>query len=984
MFEKHWILLVLCGIALCTIRIVLCFGQGLPTTAPSDDSHFDFSRSTQGWVADVREESSNQGVRAVRPGIRDGKPCLELDVDLDAAVDKRRAGEAMTLLHGNISLLRLEIFVPDLAYDREAPPGCQIFVRDDSEEKRSAYSPWLNMGRGKIQCYPLRAGEWNTIKFQPQKGGAKDSPDKRITAGFDPTRAMIVGVKIALSDKCDPKAKLKDTFAIRNVVVLKRQIERPRGRYVDFAAQEKELRGWRPPKSVSRDGGGAKKADGDTPKPQRGPLGQNRPYFFTDPDWKSDAWSDKDISIVSRKGRKCLAIKANFQAKPAGSDADNLQKGYAAMMFEPNLNLDLQALDDNRIAMDVWCEPDPKAKEKRHPGPFDLAAKLCIFSRSSGLKDEKAWQSSNLTHVGGVGRTRLELIPRIGYTQLEKQAKEGSNPPVKRGNKKGSKLPVKKGNLKYGPWTTRADQAVLYVGLSVYANAPWKGTLYVDNVRIGGKTKRILSKVSGFVRATPEGFFVGDHHPFIVRGANVSFLPQKSPYVMERTLAETARMGMTVVRAWGFGDGLGENGYGNEGYTLQPKSGTYDEPSFRQLDYFLALAEKHGLRVVLPLVNYWSDNQEKGRFKNNYGGIGMYMRWAGIKPEYDKKGRLANRHLFFTDKECRKLFKSYLRYITGRVNLYTGRRYGDAPGIFAWELINEPRNTPPLPDQEANGQAKKRSLELARRRADEFHGWATEMSGFIKNECKVKQMVAIGDEGYLFQQDAADRFHDGTYGIDWQKNLKIKWVDFGVCHMYPEHWGWNTKQCERWIREHAQEARNLEKPVLFEEWGLADFSPRPWETKEEKERRQIEAYEALKGYRKGHGGAKVQADKDFAKFYPTFKVLAEETPAKRGGKAAAGKPAKPGQATEINAKRRGEMYVKWVKVIEAEGLGWLMWQVVGPENDDRPVKPPKGCDWMSLGLGYPQHEVALRKFADSYRELHGQGRDGDKRRGVRP
>lgn len=51
---------------------------------------------------------------------------------------------------------------------------------------------------------------------------------------------------------------------------------------------------------------------------------------------------------------------------------------------------------------------------------------------------------------------------------------------------------------------------------------------------------------------------------------------------------------------WAFNDGPGWN-------SLQPKPGEFSEHVFQGLDYVVSACKKRGIRLLLSLVNYWSD-----------------------------------------------------------------------------------------------------------------------------------------------------------------------------------------------------------------------------------------------------------------------------------------------------------------------------------------------------------------------------------------
>jgi len=915
--------------------LVLCevFGVGATQTGPADstpivttrpatEGRFSFVGSAQGWVADQRPDSDSRGIVRATPAVRDGGPVLDLEVALDASDARRRKGECYTLLHGRIRRIELELFIPPgLLWPLQTPPGAQLFVRDASIEQRSCYGPWLNIGNDQWGDYPLQPGQWNRISFAVPLGDSRNPNVSFMAAGFDVTRCMIVGLKVALSPDCAPDTRLRATFAIRNVRVELGPDPPTTGRYVNMAAQAADLATARALRKTS--------ATLPQTQPVREPLGPQRPYFFTDPAWNAAAWTDGDIGYVNRDGQTSLLIKSDFRCRPDSPAAFPSRQGYVQLAFEPNLTLDDRFVSDSRLAADIWCE----SEDGTFPGPNQLVAKLCVFSRSAGAAPERSWQFSPAISVGGVGRTRLEWNPVVATDQ---------------------RPPAHSQALGYSPWPVRANRAILFVGLHFYANSPWKGNIRIANFRLGGQPRQVAGRVSGLVQAGPDGFTL-DGKPFAVRGANVSFLTQKSPYAIDRTLAEIARNGYSVVRAWGFADGTGLDGRGHEGYCLQPQPGRLDEASFRHLDYFLSCCELHGLRPILPTVNFWSDFQRKDAPESCYGGVGAYMAWAGVPLQYDKSGWLVNRHEFFTNARCRALYRDYLRKFVNRTNVYTGRTYAQSP-IFAFELINEPR---PFDHNELVGASLADRTALARRRCSEFADWATEMARFLKIECGVKPLVAIGDEGFLSPLSAEQQMSDPAlrngpgalgYGVDWAGALSISGIDFGTVHAYPEHWGWTAVQVEAWIRQHIQLARRAGKPVLFEEWGLMDFTPRPGEDARSRRVRRQAAFDVLKAYGEEHARSNPAGDpeSDFAVFHPNLKVLSHEP---------------TGLADEpVNPARR-PIYLKWAAMMGRGGNGWLLWQAVAADNDDRPLFPPRECDRFSLSLGHPPHEQLLRDVA---------------------
>ena len=46
---------------------------------------------------------------------------------------------------------------------------------------------------------------------------------------------------------------------------------------------------------------------------------------------------------------------------------------------------------------------------------------------------------------------------------------------------------------------------------------------------------------------------------------------------------------------------------------------------------------------------------------------------------------------FYTDWQCRQMYKDHIEHYVNRRNTYNGRLYKEDPTIFYWDLINEPR-----------------------------------------------------------------------------------------------------------------------------------------------------------------------------------------------------------------------------------------------------------------------------------------------------
>ncbi|KAL8396369.1 hypothetical protein RB596_009852 [Gaeumannomyces avenae] len=156
---------------------------------------------------------------------------------------------------------------------------------------------------------------------------------------------------------------------------------------------------------------------------------------------------------------------------------------------------------------------------------------------------------------------------------------------------------------------------------------------------------------------------------------------------------------------------------------------------------------------------------------------------------------------FYTSPIIREHFKRYIRaFIT---------RYKDSPAIFAWELANEPRcgadatrNLPRSP----SGCTPEVMTE-----------WIDHMSAYIKT-LDPSHLVTWGGEGGFFHNSTDNRC-DGSTGGDFDAEIALPSVDFGVYHSYPDWWGKSVEWVETWIRDHAAAGRAARKPVVHEEYG---------------------------------------------------------------------------------------------------------------------------------------------------------------------
>jgi mannan endo-1,4-beta-mannosidase len=259
---------------------------------------------------------------------------------------------------------------------------------------------------------------------------------------------------------------------------------------------------------------------------------------------------------------------------------------------------------------------------------------------------------------------------------------------------------------------------------------------------------------------------------------------------IEAGLTAAKDAGLKVFRTWGFNDknattvsgGRPQYGTGDEATTFQKFSP--DGTSVIDVTHFdkvVASAEKTGMKLLVTLTNNWAD----------YGGMDVYtVNLGGVY--HDDFYRLP------------AIKSAYKRYAEAMVT-----RFKDSPAIFAWELANEPRcgadatrNLPRGPDCTP----------------DLLTAWTDEMSTYVKS-LDGNHLVTWGGEGGFNDPTNADGFYNGWDGGDFDAELALPNIDFGVFHSYPDWWSKTVSWTTQWIRDHAAAGRKAGKPVVHEEYG---------------------------------------------------------------------------------------------------------------------------------------------------------------------
>ena len=161
-------------------------------------------------------------------------------------------------------------------------------------------------------------------------------------------------------------------------------------------------------------------------------------------------------------------------------------------------------------------------------------------------------------------------------------------------------------------------------------------------------------------------------HPFRFSGTNLYWLGLQetngvsypSHFNVDDALATASFMGATVVRSHTLGGSVGCS------LCVEPTLGTFNPVALQHIDYAIASARSHHIRLIIPLVDNWH---------YYHGGKHTFTDWRGISDE----------QAFYSNPQVISDFEQYIRVLFNHVNEYTGIAYKDDPTILAWETGNE-------------------------------------------------------------------------------------------------------------------------------------------------------------------------------------------------------------------------------------------------------------------------------------------------------
>lgn len=306
----------------------------------------------------------------------------------------------------------------------------------------------------------------------------------------------------------------------------------------------------------------------------------------------------------------------------------------------------------------------------------------------------------------------------------------------------------------------------------------------------------ITVKNSKFYKGDKPYYFVGTNYWYgpLIAAKNIG---DRDRLIKELDLMKEAGIDNLRILAGAEGDG----GDSRVHPALQPKQGEYNEDLLDGLDFLLLEMRKRNMYAVLYLNNNWIWS----------GGMSQYLEWNGygtvpnpFLKEYSWDQFMNYTKQFHSCEPCKEAFYKHLKFIIGRTNIYTGKKYSEDNTIMSWQVANEPRVLM-SPDHE-----------------EAFASWLNETVAIIES-LDPTHLISTGTEGkhgFLQDMDMYERLHAN------------KDIDYLAMHMWPKNWGWydinnekettllSIEKANRYMNEHIEIAKKMQKPIVMSEFGF--------------------------------------------------------------------------------------------------------------------------------------------------------------------
>lgn len=154
--------------------------------------------------------------------------------------------------------------------------------------------------------------------------------------------------------------------------------------------------------------------------------------------------------------------------------------------------------------------------------------------------------------------------------------------------------------------------------------------------------------------------------------------------------------------------------------------------------------------------------------------VSLTHAWQDFDEER-KDYETARHALFYTDENCKSMYKTHVRTIIERRNAVNGRLYRDDPTILGWSLINEPRCE--------TWKVANCVMYLQK--------WLEEMAAYVKS-IDSRHLLTIGEEGFFAANSPKVAANPADWaplmGQNFSGNHMIPEIDFATVHVWPDNW----------------------------------------------------------------------------------------------------------------------------------------------------------------------------------------------------
>jgi mannan endo-1,4-beta-mannosidase len=158
---------------------------------------------------------------------------------------------------------------------------------------------------------------------------------------------------------------------------------------------------------------------------------------------------------------------------------------------------------------------------------------------------------------------------------------------------------------------------------------------------------------------------------------------------------------------------------------------------------------------------------------------------------------------FYSCEPCMDALNNHVKFIMGRTNAYSKKKYTEDNTIMAWQVGNEPRLFT------VENEAK-------------FTTWLNNIVNLMDSLDK-NHLISTGSEGLNSSNDDIEIFK--------RTHLNPN-IDYLTMHIWPKNWNWfKADNAEKtlpitlenagiYIDKHVKVASDLQKPIIIEEFGL--------------------------------------------------------------------------------------------------------------------------------------------------------------------